>query len=160
MEDDPLDYSSRWFLKIVSVAVAGLCFYARLATGAYLFLLMFPSYLVVCIVHCIFHFQALKLSIPLSRQMAKRLFISHFFFVIAFMFQYDYTDGPEWLTITILVFGQEKGGYDFGYDSWKSSLTGWMGVVLSVFVFIPVVISWKRLRKSKEAINENEANPA
>ena len=92
-EDDPLADSARWLLKTLSVGVAGLCLYTRGATGAYVFLFMFPFYIAISIFHCIQHFRALSQNEPLSRALIKQLLLSHLLFITAFLLQYDYADG-------------------------------------------------------------------
>lgn len=155
MEDDPLDYLARWLLRSLSIAVAGLCLYARGIAGAYLLLLMYPLYIAVCIVHCRLHFRALKPGILLSRALVKQLLLSHVLFTIAFLLQYDYAEGPEWLLVTFLLFGSEKGAYKFTDYSWIADIREGMGIILSVAIFVPYCMSGLRLKKQVAAIDEN-----
>ena len=110
MEDEPEDYLPRSLLKALPVAVAGLCLYARGIAGGYLLLLMLPFCVALCIVHCLLHFKALKQVIPLSRGLVKQLLLSHLLFILAFLLQYDYAE-EEWLVVTFLVFGRNRGSY-------------------------------------------------
>lgn len=151
-EDDPPEYLSRWLLKALSITVAGLCLYARSVAGAYLLLVTFPFYIAIAIVHFILHFRALRQHTQLSRALVKRLLLSHLFFIVAFLFQYDYAEA-EWLVVTFLIFGPKKGTYEFEDYSWTSDVREWMGIILSAGMFVPVFKSWVNLGKSKVGID-------
>ncbi len=68
--------------------------------------------------------------------------LSHLCFIAAFLLQYDYGDGPGWLTVTWLLKGIAK-------DPIEGTLWGKYFLVMNLFVFIPVWISWYPLKRDE-----------
>lgn len=131
----------RWLLA----PVIGLSFAARWYAGGWLLVpLGVTVYLTTTLFHCRFHYRAVKPTEPASWLTLGAIALSHVLFVSAFLLQYDYGDGPGWLTITLLLkrFGEE--------DPIQGTLWGQHFLLMNLFVFTPVFISWYPLKGEVE----------
>jgi hypothetical protein len=131
-------------IRLLLAPVIGLSLTARCyASGWLLFPFGLLVYAIISLFHCRFHYRAVRGTEPISWPTMGAIALSHILFISAFLLQYDYGDGPGWLTITLLLKG-------FGEDPIQGTLWGQHPLLMNLFVFTPVFISWYPLKRDRE----------
>jgi hypothetical protein len=150
--DTYIDSMTAASLRIVVVLIIALCLYLKFITGGWLTLIPgLALYPLVSIFHYRFHSQALHRPerTPLSFFML--ITISHFFFVGAFLLQYDVGDDPDWLTITALLHdgpGSEGSQPPSWWPRFELTYMGMLGsTLINLCIFIPTFITWILMHK-------------
>lgn len=130
-------------IRCLPAPVIGLSFIARFYAGGWLLPFGLVVYSTIGLFHCLVHYRAVRPTERISWPIILAIALSHVLFVSAFLLQYDFGDGPGWLTITLLLRG-------FKEDPIEGTLWGQHFVLMNLFVFIPVFFSWYPLKRDKE----------
>ena len=130
-------------VALAAVVVAGYCFTLPWTYGAWVSMFGIVSlYPVACVLHVRFHFRASR-AVVNRPSLLGLMVLSHAALVAAFLLQWDTGDGPDWLILTAMT------GSGPGYSD--SDPPGWwprdaLGIVLNVLLFVPVAMTWRKLR--------------
>jgi hypothetical protein len=131
-------------IRLLLVPVISLALIARFYAGGWLLVPFgLVIYSIITALHCRFHYRAVKPAEAVGWPLVLAIVLSHLCFVAAFLLQYDYGDRPGWLTVTWLLKGMTE-------DPIEGSLWGKYFLVMNLFVFIPVCISWYPLKRDEE----------
>lgn len=134
-------------IRLLLVPVILISFAARFyAQGWLLVPFGLVVYAAISLFHCRFHYRAVRPCVPISRATIFSIALSHVLFVCAFLLQYDFGDGPGWLTITRLLEGSD------GVDPIQGTLWGEHFLLMNLFVFTPVFVSWYLLKRDADAV--------
>jgi hypothetical protein len=131
-------------LSLILIFVICSAFIARLYAAGWLLVPMGLIYLTAALLHWRFHYRLAKSATPPSQLTLLAIVLSHLCFIAAFLFQYDYGDGPGWLTITILFRGMAE-------DPIEGTLWHKHVLLMNLLVFIPVLVSWYPLKPEKKS---------
>ena len=133
-------------VRLLIAPVIGLAFIARFhAEGWLLGPFGLTIYWVITALHCRFHYKSVRPTVPIGRSIILAIALSHLCFLSAFLLQYDYGDGAGWLTITKLLRGVTE-------DPIAGTFWGKYFLLMNLFVFIPVCISWYPLKRDDQAL--------
>lgn len=131
-----------WIIRLLPVPVIALCLMARFYAAGWLFFPGLFIYLIISFLHFRFHYRTVNPIEHLGWPTLFAITLSHVLFVSAFLLPYDYGDGPGWLTATLLLRG-------FGPDPIEGTLWKQHFLLMNLFVFVPLFISWYPLKRDE-----------
>lgn len=149
MTDDFIAGLRNWQLRLLAFVVVAFCVYCKFITGGWFMFIGLFFYPLFAHQHFFCHSNALPKSGPISRPLLKLMLLSHAFFIVCFMVQYDGGDSSSWLTITGLLHGTQ-GQPAANPPKW------WPAFTMSMLSFIPVIVTWWKLRPYRLA-NQTKA---
>jgi hypothetical protein len=127
-------------LAALAAVVTAYCAWVKLEYGGWLT----PFTLPFVAAHFVIHVRPARAALA-RPPLLKMILLSHACLVVGFLFQWDFGDGPAWLIITAMS-GQGPGYEDSYPPSWWPP-DGW-AMLTNVALFVPVVWSWVKLRKT------------
>jgi hypothetical protein len=140
--------ASATLLRFTAVAVPVIGIAAKISTAGWLLFLLWPFYLVFAGCHILVHIRIAKPIAAAGGWELLKVIASHVALLLAFLFQWDVGDGPDWITLTDMIYGLGN------QPSWMPHMPhdlDALGMVFDLALFVPAFLSWWLFRGSRIA---------